>query len=35
MHRMTYYRLSAKAMAAQGRSIGVEVDYMRGHYPVF
>jgi hypothetical protein len=33
MHRMTYYRLSAKAMAAQERSIALELDYMRRHYP--
>ena len=35
MHRMTYYRLSAKAMAAQERSIALELDYMRRHYPGF
>jgi hypothetical protein len=35
MHRMTYYRLSAKAMAAHERSIALELDYMRRHYPGF
>jgi hypothetical protein len=35
MHRMTYYRLSAKAMAAQERSLALELDYMRRHYPGF
>jgi hypothetical protein len=33
MHRMTYYRLSAKAMAVQERSIALELGYMRRHYP--
>jgi hypothetical protein len=33
MHRMTYYRLSARAMAAQERSIALELEYMRCHYP--
>jgi hypothetical protein len=33
MHRMTYYRLSAQTMAAQERSIALELDYMRRHYP--
>jgi hypothetical protein len=33
MHRWTYYRLPAKAMAAQERSIALELDYMRRHYP--
>jgi hypothetical protein len=33
MHRLTYYRLSAKTMAAQERSIGLERDYLRRHYP--
>jgi hypothetical protein len=33
MHRWTYYRLSAKAMAAHERSIALELDYMRRHYP--
>ena len=33
MHRLTYYRLSAKAMAAQERSIALESDYLRRHYP--
>ena len=35
MHRWTYYRLLAKAMAAQERSIALELDYMRRHYPGF
>jgi hypothetical protein len=33
MHRRTYYRLSAKAMAAQERSMALELDYMRRHHP--
>jgi hypothetical protein len=33
MHRWTYRRLFAKAMAAQERSIALELDYMRRHYP--
>jgi hypothetical protein len=33
MHRWTYYRLSAKAMAAHERSIALESDYLRRHYP--
>jgi hypothetical protein len=33
MHRLTYYRLSAKAMAAQERSIALELEYLRRHYP--
>jgi hypothetical protein len=33
MHRWTYYRLFAKAMAAQERSIALELEYMRRHYP--
>ena len=33
MHRWTYYRLSAKAMAAHERLIALELDYMRRHYP--
>jgi hypothetical protein len=33
MHRWTYYRLSAKAMAAQERSISLELAHMRRHYP--
>ena len=28
MHRITYYRLSAKAMAAQERSIALEIDHL-------
>jgi hypothetical protein len=32
MHRWTYYRLFAKAMAAQERSIALDLDYMRRHY---
>ena len=31
MHRLTYYRLFAKGMAAEERSIGLERDYMRRH----
>ncbi len=33
MHRITYYRLSAKAMTAQERSIALESDYLRRCYP--
>jgi hypothetical protein len=33
MHRLTYYRLSAKAMAAHERLIALELDYMRQRYP--
>jgi hypothetical protein len=33
MHRWTYYRLSAKAMAAQERSLALEIDDMRRRYP--
>jgi hypothetical protein len=33
MHRLTYYRLFHKAMAAQERSIALESDYLRRHYP--
>ena len=33
MHRLTYYRLSAKAMAAQERSIALGLEYLRRHYP--
>jgi hypothetical protein len=33
MHRWTYYRLLAGAMAAQERSIALELEYMRCHYP--
>src|SRR6516165_8379952 len=33
MHRMTYYRLLDRAMAAQERTIALEFDYMRRHYP--
>jgi hypothetical protein len=35
MYRMTYYRLSAKAIAAHERSIALELEYMRRHYPGF
>jgi hypothetical protein len=35
MHRWTYRRLFAKAMAAQERSIALELDYMRRQYPGF
>jgi hypothetical protein len=34
-NRWTYYRLSARAMASQERSIALEVNYMRRHYPGF
>jgi hypothetical protein len=33
MHRWTYYRLSDKAMAAHERSLALEIDHMRRHYP--
>ena len=33
MHWWTYYRLFAKAMAAQERSIGLDSDYLRPRYP--
>jgi hypothetical protein len=33
MHRITYYRLSAKAMAAQERSIDLEIEYLHRRYP--
>jgi hypothetical protein len=33
MHRITYYRLSAKAMTAHERSIALESDYLRRRYP--
>jgi hypothetical protein len=33
MHRLTYYRLSAQAMAAHERLIALELDYMRQRYP--
>jgi hypothetical protein len=33
MHRITYYRLSARAMAAQERSIGLEIEYLHRRYP--
>jgi len=32
---MTYYRLLDRAMAAQERTIALEFDYMRRHYPGF
>jgi hypothetical protein len=35
MHWQTYYRWLNKAMAAQERSIGLELAYMRRHYPGF
>ena len=35
MHRQTYYQWFNKAMAAQERSIGLELAYMRRHYPGF
>ena len=33
MHRRTYYRLLARAMAGQERSTALELDYIRRHYP--
>jgi hypothetical protein len=33
MHRTTYYRLSAKAMEAQERSIALDSDYLRRRHP--
>jgi hypothetical protein len=33
MHRWTYRRLLARAMAAQERSVALELEYMRQHYP--
>ena len=33
MHRWTYYRLSAKAMAAHERLLALEIDHIRRHYP--
>jgi hypothetical protein len=33
MHRITYYRLSAKAMAVQERLLALEIDHMRRYYP--
>jgi hypothetical protein len=33
MHRRSYDRLLAKAMAAQEPSLGLEIDYMRLRYP--
>jgi hypothetical protein len=33
MHRLTYYRLLAKAMAAQERSLALEIDDIRRRYP--
>jgi hypothetical protein len=33
MHRITYYRLSARAMAAQERLLALEIDHMRRYYP--
>jgi hypothetical protein len=35
MHLVTYYRIFAKAMAAQECSLALELDYMRRHYPGF
>jgi hypothetical protein len=35
MHWQTYYRWLHKAMAAQERSIALESDYLRRHYPGF
>jgi hypothetical protein len=35
MHRLTYYRLFHKAMAAQERSIALDIDYLRRSYPGF
>jgi hypothetical protein len=33
MHRWTYRRLLARAMAAQERSIALELEFIRRHYP--
>ena len=33
MHRWTYYRLLARAMAAHERLLALEIDNMRRHYP--
>jgi hypothetical protein len=33
MHRITYYRLSAKAMEAQQRWIALEHDHIRRRFP--
>jgi hypothetical protein len=33
MHRLTYWRLLGKAIAAQERALGLEVEYMRRRYP--
>ena len=35
MHRLTYYRLSAKAMTAQEHSLGLDIEYLRRHFPGF
>jgi hypothetical protein len=35
MHRRTYYRRLIRAMAVQERSIALESDYLRRHYPGF
>jgi hypothetical protein len=32
MHRRTYYRLFGKGMAAQERSLGLEIDDIRRRY---
>jgi hypothetical protein len=35
MHRMTYHRVFAKAMAAQGCSLALAIDDIRRRYPGF
>ena len=35
MHRLTYWRLLARAMAAQERLLAMEIDHMRRRYPGF
>jgi hypothetical protein len=33
MHRVTYWRLLHAAIAAQERSLGLELDWLRTRYP--
>jgi hypothetical protein len=33
MHRWTYYRLLARAMAAHERLLALEIDHVRRYYP--
>jgi len=33
MHRLTFWTLSAKALAAQGRALGLEIDEIRRRFP--